>query len=181
MCRDSFKANRVLFSHLGVPIITTSLSVLDRTIILKKIKNLSNMISINLNLLNTKKQSELLDLFNKNQIVKNYIDTDPLVIEILNFYNKKLKYIEKLKIDDFYTRRINVSINKKRYQLRVQNKSLRKLNFRKMKIACAPNSTHAIDASILFAVTQHLSKYNIKILCIHDSIGSNLELMPLII
>lgn len=182
MCQQQTDTNKHTNSFFGIPIITYPTTSLDRNKLIKDIrhrkciqKELVTKLFAREDFQKIEHNSYLQKLVNK-QINSDMLSEEKLYLR----HEKAIKLLnKKLKEDDKYTRRINIIIGGRRYQLRVQDRLRRRFNKIKKKNSNTPNHTHSLDAAILQMVEIDLKKYEIPGVYIHDSIGNPISLSPI--
>lgn len=176
LCKKNKITKKYIYNHFNIPIITPVYKIVDRLSILNKIKfyknnlnKLCDMWCIDMKTISSDKFDEIYKKCN--------IDG----VKIINLWKSLNRLKKKIKENDSDTRRIVVYILKKRYQFRVSIIQRRNINVQKLNTAITPNITHAYDAAILMKTLEKLKKYGINSMCIHDSIGTNVELINIVI
>ena len=168
-----FKSSCYWTNSFGLPISTDKYLIIDRysenkiagyLLVLKKI--IENSVE---NERETLKNVESHYLFKKIGISKS-LNLEQCLKKIVN---KIDKIKNKLKKDDKNYSRKNISINNKNLKIRVKNQEIG-LNIKKLSNGLLPNINHSEDSSILMNVCLAAKEHNIRLIPIHDSIGSNI-------
>lgn len=123
------------------------------------------------------KRSEMLKKISKLK----YIESTKIKREDIENIEEKIKnYKEKIKEDErIFWKRTKIKVYEETYTIRIKKKS-KNVDKRRINLSVVPNSIHSYDSSIMFKVIEICKELGIKILTIHDSIGSSIILMPLV-
>lgn len=188
-CKTNYDATKPVYSHFKIPIFTRTSKVLNRSIILRKLKTkraaLCALLETTPSLKNyhtladTQLKASLLEELNRPQLDE---EATQAVQQALKFLNAIQIQQSALLKSDLSTRRVNVIVQKTtRIQFRLTRLNDKLLDLQRSATAIAPNVTHAYDAAILLSTIESLRQLNVPCMCIHDSIGCRLEHAPIII
>lgn len=126
------------------------------------------------------KKSKRSEIMIKIEKINWLIKTDENQENIKKLIKKKEKLNKKLNNDEktFY-KRTRIKVNDSTITIRIPNNPLI-LDDKKNKTALTPNTIHSYDSSISFMLTTICKELGIEILLIHDSVGCELLLGPII-
>jgi len=188
-CRTSYNAACPVYSHFKIPIFTRTIKVVNRSVILRKLKVKKQLLQDLLqNLPSIKDLNSLTEVQLELRLAQelNQPTTSAESKYSLQQAHKLIKAIQAQKKalleSSAHTRRVNVIIRRTtRIQFRLTRLNNNSIDIQRSSTAIAPNITHAYDAAILLYTVEKLSNLRIPCMCIHDSIGCRLEHLPITI